>query len=128
MMPSVDVRTDWTKNVCINNGFAWKITSNGVALETPIITFGFLKHLPEGTLPFTSFFIFFFDPQCDLHHAPRDVPITPQRFNSFIIITWTRGFIEQWAPCILVFTNKFNLFQRILWFPLLHLLPDFTPC
>merc|ERR1719433_2002816 len=128
MMQSVSLKADWKKNA-INNGgcvWAWTKSSDGVALETPIIALGFLKHLPEGTLPFTSFLIFFFDPERYLHHAPRDVPVAPQRLNSFIVITWARGLVEQWSPCILVFANKFNLFQGIFRFPFLHLLPNFT--
>merc|ERR1711874_730088 len=87
------------------------IFSDGVALEAPIIAFRLLKHLPKGTFPLTGFFVLLLDPERNLHHAPWDVPITPQRLNSLIIISWAGGLVEQWTPCIFVFANKLNLFQ-----------------
>merc|ERR1719436_595018 len=128
-VPNVDLHEQTCATATI---LVWKTeqitSSNGVALEAPIIAFRLLKHLPKGAFPFTGLFILFLDPERNLHHAPRDVPITPQRLNSLIIISWAGGLVEQWAPCILVLANKLNLFERILRFPLLHFLPNLTNC
>merc|ERR1719436_2227459 len=109
-VPNVDLHEQTCATATI---LVWKteqITpSDGVALETPVIAFRLLKHLPKSAFPLAGLFVLFFDPQRNLHHTPRDVPITPQRFNSLIIISWAGGFVEQWAPCILVFAYKLNL-------------------
>merc|ERR1712217_761019 len=65
-----------------------------VALEAPVVTFGFLKHLLKGAFPFSSLFILLFDPQRYLHHSPRNIPVAPQRFNCFVIIPRSRGLVE----------------------------------
>ena len=37
-----------------------------------------------------------------LHHAARDVPVTPQGLDSFVVVTGARSLVEEWAPSILV--------------------------
>merc|ERR1711862_592424 len=101
-------------------------SSNCVPLEAPIVTFRFFQHLPKGTLPFARLLIFFFDPECHLHHATRNVPITPQGLHGFVVVTRPRRFVKKRAPSIFVFANKFNLLEGVLRLPFLNLLPDFT--
>merc|ERR1712187_1020256 len=96
-------------------------TSDGVALEAPIVALGLLQHLPEGALPFTCLFVLLLDPERDLHHAAGNIPVAPQRLDSLIIIAWPRGLVEERAPCILIFANQLDLLERVLGLPLLHL-------
>merc|ERR1712050_34963 len=98
--------------------------SNGVALEAPIIALRLLKHLPERALPLAGLLVLLLDPQRHLHHAPRDVPIAPQRLHGLVIITGAGGLVEERSPCILVLANQLDLLQGVLRLPLLHLLAN----
>merc|ERR1719203_826760 len=93
--------------------------SNGVALEAPIITLTLLEHLPECALPLARLLVLLLDPECHLHHAPRDVPITPQRLHGLVVVARARRLVEQWAPRVLVLADELDLLQRVLWLPLL---------
>merc|ERR1712066_991443 len=98
--------------------------SNRVALEAPIVALGLLEHLPECALPFSRLFVLLLDPECDLHHAPGDVPVAPQGLHSLVIIARPRSLVEERAPSILVLADQLNLLKRILRLPLLDFLPD----
>merc|ERR1740138_1372559 len=100
--------------------------SDGVALETPIIALRLLQHLPEGALPLARLLVLFLDPEGNLHHPPGNIPIAPQGFHRFIVITWTRGLVEERAPCILVLAHELDLLQGIFWLPFLYLLANLT--
>merc|ERR1712137_499180 len=99
-------------------------TSDGVALETPIVALGLLEHLPERTLPFACLLVLLLNPQSDLHHSPRDIPIAPQGLHGLVVITRARGLVEERPPSVFILANKLDLLQRVLRLPLLHLLPD----
>merc|ERR1719440_1964170 len=66
------------------------------------------------------------DPEGNLHHTSRDVPITPQRLHCLVIVSWTGRLVEKWTPCIFVFADELDLFQRVLWLPFLNLWPNLT--
>eukprot|EP00409_Alexandrium_fundyense_P004310 CAMPEP_0185903192 /NCGR_PEP_ID=MMETSP0196C-20130402/2403_1 /TAXON_ID=2932 /ORGANISM="Alexandrium fundyense, Strain CCMP1719" /LENGTH=176 /DNA_ID=CAMNT_0028622185 /DNA_START=60 /DNA_END=588 /DNA_ORIENTATION=- len=100
--------------------------SDGVALEAPVIALGLLKHLPEGALPLASLLVLLLDPEGHLHHAARNVPVTPQGLHGLVVVPRAGGLVEERAPSILVFANQLNLFQGIFWLPLLDLLPDLS--
>eukprot|EP00930_Biecheleria_cincta_P033108 TRINITY_DN22932_c0_g1_i1.p1 TRINITY_DN22932_c0_g1~~TRINITY_DN22932_c0_g1_i1.p1 ORF type:complete len:100 (+),score=7.21 TRINITY_DN22932_c0_g1_i1:145-444(+) len=78
---------------------------DGMALKAPVVTLRFLKHLPKCTLPLSCLLVLLLDPKSYLHHATRNVPITPQRFDCLVIISRTRGFVEQWTPGVLILAN-----------------------
>merc|ERR1719401_3049066 len=98
--------------------------SDRVSLEAPVIALGLLEHLPEGALPLARLFVLLLDPKGDLHHAPRNVPVTPQGLHGLVIIARPRGLVEERPPSILVLADQFDLLKRILRLPLLDLLPD----
>mmetsp|Transcript_105621 Transcript_105621/g.286708 ORF Transcript_105621/g.286708 Transcript_105621/m.286708 type:complete len:209 (+) Transcript_105621:97-723(+) len=93
-------------------------------LEAPVVTLRLLEHLPEGALPLARLLVLLLDPQSHLHHAPRDVPVAPQRLNRLVVIARTRCLVEQWSPRVLVLADELDLLEGVLGFPLLHLLPD----
>merc|ERR1719168_55082 len=98
--------------------------SDRVPLEAPVVALRLLEHLPEGALPLARLLVLLLDPQSHLHHAPRDVPVAPQRLHRLVVIAWTRCFVEQWSPRVLVLADELDLLEGILRLPLLHLLPD----
>merc|ERR1719486_1738394 len=93
--------------------FAWA-SSDCMSLEAPIIALRLLQHLPKCALPLTSFLVLLLDPKSHLHHAARDVPITPQRLHRLIVISWTRRLVEERPPGIFIFAHKLDLLKRIL--------------
>merc|ERR1719329_493050 len=117
MMPNRKRRGDEVK-CCLSNENE-QCFSYRVSVETPIVTLGLLEHLPESTLPLAGLFVFFFYPKGNLHHASRNVPVTPQRLNRLIVITRAGSLVEQWTPRIFIFANQLNLLQRILGLPFL---------
>merc|ERR1711972_458086 len=101
-----------------------KDASDGVALETPVVAFGLLEHLPERALPLARLLVLLLNPQGDLHHAPRNIPIAPQGLHRLVVVARPRGLVEEWPPSVFVLANELDLLQRVLRLPLLHLLPD----
>merc|ERR1712061_685965 len=85
--------------------------SDRVTLEAPIITLGLLEHLPECALPLARLFILLLDPESDLHHASRDVPIAPQGLHSLVIIARPRSLVEERPPSVLVLANQLDLLK-----------------
>merc|ERR1719330_1899805 len=98
--------------------------SDGVSLEAPVVALRLLEHLPEGALPLASLLVLLLDPERDLHHAPRDVPVAPQGLHGLVVVPGPRGLVEERAPGVLVLADELDLLQGVLGLPLLHLLPD----
>merc|ERR1712039_322628 len=94
--------------------------SDRVALEAPVVAFGLLEHLPEGALPLSRLLVLLLDPKGDLHHAPGDVPVAPQRLHRLVVVARPRGLVEERAPSVLVFAHELDLLQGVLRLPLLN--------
>merc|ERR1711920_159359 len=80
-------------------------TSDRVPLEAPVVTLGLFEHLPERALPLARLLVLLLDPQSHLHHAPRDVPITPERLHCLVVIARPRCLVEQGPPRVLVLAD-----------------------
>merc|ERR550532_2204694 len=89
-------------------------SSDGVALEAPVVALGLFEHLPEGALPLARLLVLLLDPQGHLHHAPRDVPVTPQGLHRLVVVPWPRGLVEERAPGVLVLADQLDLLQAVL--------------
>eukprot|EP00415_Alexandrium_ostenfeldii_P002522 UN2522 len=99
-------------------------SSDGVALEAPVVALRLFQHLPEGALPFAGLFVLLLDPEGHLHHAAWDVPVTPEGLHGLVVIARAGRLIEKRTPRIFVLADELNLLEGVLWLPLLNLLPD----
>merc|ERR1719512_424819 len=101
----------WKWKKCSGNTCA---ASDSVPLEAPIVALRLFQHLPEGALPLARLLVLLLDPQRDLHHAPRDVPVAPQGLHG-LVVPGARRLVEEGAPRVFVLAHELDLLQRILW-------------
>mmetsp|Transcript_79239 Transcript_79239/g.222165 ORF Transcript_79239/g.222165 Transcript_79239/m.222165 type:complete len:212 (-) Transcript_79239:2-637(-) len=112
------------ENPCTQARLRARGSSDGVPLEAPVVALRLLQHLPEGALPLAGLLVLLLDPQRHLHHAPRDVPIAPQRLDGLVVVARPGGLVEEGAPRVLVLAHELDLLEGVLGLPLLHLLAD----